>query len=297
MTCFGGLKPSKTVVRKFDPISMIKLSLAMPPKPVGEQHATKKRRGGGAWSAEQESLHINLLELLAAYYALRIYAANMRNAQILFRIDNTTTISCINRMGSVKYPSFNKVSRKIWDFCESRSIYIFASYITSKGNYIADKESRIQYSDTEWSLSDSCFESIIKTYGDPEVDLFASCSNNKCKKYFSWKPDSYALGVDAYTVIWQEFFYAFPPFCLILRTLQKIKRENCTGIVVVPYWESQSWFPLFMELLISFPIIFKPHESMLIFGSRLHPLRKSLSLMAGVLSGKVSNVVDYRTNV
>lgn len=56
----------------------------------------------GWWDFSQSKQHTNLLELLAAYYALRIFASDLRSCNILLRIDNTTAVSCINRMGSIK---------------------------------------------------------------------------------------------------------------------------------------------------------------------------------------------------
>lgn len=66
----------------------------------------------------------------------------MYNCEILLRIDNVTAISCINRMGSIKYKHFNSISREIWDWCERRKITVFASYINTIDNYEADYLSR-----------------------------------------------------------------------------------------------------------------------------------------------------------
>ena len=40
----------------------------------------------------------------------------------------------------------------------------------------------------------------------------------------SWKPDPQACAVDALSVSWKDiYFYAFPPFSMILKVLQKIQ--------------------------------------------------------------------------
>jgi hypothetical protein len=50
---------------------------------------------------------------------------------------------------------------------------------------------------------------------------------------------------------WQNLFiYAFPPFSVIGKVLQKIEHEAIEAIVIVPYWTTQSWFNKFMNLLI-----------------------------------------------
>ena len=122
----------------------------------------------------------------------------------------------------------------------------------------------------------------------PEVDLFASCSNRKCTRYFSWKIDPGSEVIDAFTVSWEEmYFYAFPPFSIILKILRKIKRDLAQGIVVVPSWPAQPWLPPFRHMLRKDSIKLKPNKDLLIScNSQYHRLWRSLSLEAGILSGK-----------
>ena len=193
-------------------------------------------------------------------------------------------------MGGIQYPKLNQASRNIWQWCEKRNIWIFASYIASKENVIADRESRREMLDTEWELSDWAFNSIVKRFGYPKIDLFAARTNKKHDIFCSWKRDPEAFVVDAFTISWSEwFFHAFPPFAVILRTVQKIIQDKACGVLVVPLWHAQPWFPLIMEMLTEEPIVFKPSRQLLICPSRFkhhHPLAESLSLMAGRLSGR-----------
>lgn len=122
-------------------------------------------RTHGWWSEEDKTLHINSLELKAAYNALRCFAADLHSCDILLRIDNTTAIAYINKFGSVQHPHLAAISRQIWRWCEDRDIFIFASYISSIENSIADAESRIADPDTEWALSDEAFGYISSSFG------------------------------------------------------------------------------------------------------------------------------------
>ena len=59
------------------------------------------KRANGYWKNEEMSIHINQLELLAAFFGLKCFAGNHENCQVLLYIDNTTAIFYINRMGGV----------------------------------------------------------------------------------------------------------------------------------------------------------------------------------------------------
>lgn len=242
----------------------------------------------GYWSKKDLKHHINYLELLAIYFALKCFAKDRNNIEILIRSDNTTAVSYVNRMGSVRFPHLNNLSRKIWQFCEKRKLHIFASYIPSKQNVEADFQSRICSVETEWELAQYAYDRITTKLGVPEIDLFATYANKKCKKFISWHKEPGCWSVDAFTTSWSQLdFYAFPPFSLILRCLQKIQQDNAEGIMVVPDWPSQAWYPLFKKLLHSDVVYLKPNEKLLSSPFRItHPLHQNLSLIAGKLSAK-----------
>ncbi|XP_030765624.1 uncharacterized protein LOC115889704 isoform X1 [Sitophilus oryzae] len=243
----------------------------------------------GFWNVDDSKKHINYLELLAVFNALRSFASDYFNCSILLRVDNVTAIACINRMGSVKFRSLNNITRQIWLWCENRNIFIVASYINTKENIHADRESRSTLINTEYELSISAFQEICRCFGTPTIDLFATQLNAKCIRYISWKPDPNSINVDAFTVSWKgEFFYAFPPFSLITKCLQKIIAEGAQGIVVVPCWNTQPWYSVFHKLLITKPLVFAPNQTLLSSPFRKHhPLWQSLSLEVGILSGRL----------
>lgn len=251
----------------------------------------------GFWSENEQNCHINELELLAVYLGLNCFASTLSNCNILVRVDNTTALCVINRMGSVRFQNLNKIARKIWNWCEERNNFIFASYINTTENVFADRASRQVHKETEWKLANYAFQHIIDVFGQPDIDLFASRLNKKCQKFISWLSDPEAYKIDAFTTDWSKYyFYAFPPFAMILRALQKIIKDRAEGILVVPLWTTQPWYPIFKALLIDRPIIFKPKSTLLTFRGVPHPLSKDLSLVAGKLSGKLYCREEYLKN-
>lgn len=160
----------------------------------------------------------------------------------------------------------------------------------------ADSESRRLKAETEYSLSWSSFKEISVKLGKPEVDLFAARINAKCKDYVSWLRDPGSMAIDAFTLDWGKyFFYAFPPFIIIARVLRKIINDSARGIVVVPLWPSQPWYPLYCSMLNSQPIYFEPSSNLLISPDRQpHPLWDKITMVAGVLSGKHFAEKEFR---
>jgi len=72
-------------------------------------------RTHGFWSEEEKPNHIknHYLELLSVFHDLRCFASHFENSNILLRVDNSTTLSYINRMGSIKFPHLSDLARKI----------------------------------------------------------------------------------------------------------------------------------------------------------------------------------------
>ena len=104
--------------------------------------------------------------------------------------------------------------------------------------------------------------------------------------------------VNAFTVSWTALqFYAFPPFSLIPRVLAKIVTVYATGLLIIPQWTTQSWFPEVLKLLIQHLRRIAPRKDLLHIPHQphmVHPLYKKLSLLAVHLSGRYSLVSAYR---
>lgn len=68
----------------------------------------------GHWDVRERERHINYLELLSASSELKCFASDLRNCEILLRIDNTTAIAYVNRMGGIQILSLSKLAKQIW---------------------------------------------------------------------------------------------------------------------------------------------------------------------------------------
>ena len=74
----------------------------------------------GFWNEKEKKLHINYLELLTIKIALTELGNNLHDCQILLRVDNTTAICYINRMGGVKNEKYHLLAKEIWDWAKKK---------------------------------------------------------------------------------------------------------------------------------------------------------------------------------
>lgn len=204
-------------------------------------------------------------------------------------------------MGGTHSLECNHIARTIWMWCITRDIWLSAAHLPGKCNTAADKASRIFHDHTEWKLDSNIFVSITQVLGAPSIDLFASRLNFQTKPYIAWHPDPGAFAIDAFSVDWgKHHFYAFPPFNLIDRVLQKVESDQASGILIVPQWTTQPWFPVLMRLLVQEPLILPRGKKVLQLPynpSAIHPLHHKLTLMACKLSGCLYKVKDFQSKL
>ena len=266
---------------------------------------TTKVQAGSRWSLVECDYHINILELLAIQHALSAVCTDMSHIHIRIMCDNTTAIAAITKQGSTRIPELNTIARQIWDWALYRDLWLSAVHIPGIANVEADEASRIFKDELEWTLNASAFAHICETFGTPTLDLFASRLNYRILPFCAFRPDPLASVIDAFTIPWNmQLGYAFPPFCLLGRILQKIIRDEANIILIVPDWPTKAWYPMFHRLLLAPPLCIPVLDNTLFLSHRMkdpsleipshtqekhgrHPLARTLKLLVGHLSGKV----------
>ena len=200
-------------------------------------------------------------------------------------------------MGGSKSPVLNNFAIELWEWCIHRNIWVHAVHNEGKLNVDADFKSRSFSDKHEWMLNRNVFTEILTEFPELNMDLFASRLTTQLTQYCSWQPDPGSAFLDAFSIGWSEFnIYAFPPFSLIPRCLQKIQQDKGKGILIVPVWPTQTRFPLVLQLLSSQPwICQQPSPKLLQHTShnRLHPLHQKLHLIVWPLSGTLSDNTTF----
>lgn len=252
----------------------------------------------GRWLVEESSKHINVLELKAVYFAIKAFCREKRNIHVQIKCDNTTAICYLNSKGGVKSVELNDLAKAIWLWCIERDIWVSATHVPGIQNEV-DCLSRKFNDNVEWMLDISIFRKITEYWGTPEIDMFASRINRQVQRFASWHPDPEAEIIDSMSTSWSNvFLYAFPPFSMVGRCLQKILQDTAECILIAPAWETQNYYPMLMNMLIDYPVMLPQEDILSIVNTgKIHPLMNKLRLIACRISGDPSKTRTFQLSL
>jgi hypothetical protein len=248
----------------------------------------------GPWESNRE-VRIDELELLAVLFALQCWEQEMTEGDVIqLWCDNQVAVAYIRNMGG-RVDRLDRIAREIWSILEVKNIFMVASYINTKENpadaLTRGVSNKKQLLDCEVQLNPTVFQWLVNQGPfAPQVDWFASRVNAQLNRFYVWKPDRAAEGVDAFDFFWGDVNgYIFPPFVLIPRILRKVIEDKAAVILVHPDWPGALWAPdlkrwrtHFVNLPSSADLLRYPSNP----GLR-HPM-KDLRLVASWLGGTCS---------
>ncbi len=94
---------------------------------------------GGKWSFFKAQHHINALELLAAFFAVKSFQPTISNTNVPLMLDNSAAVCIINRKGTTHSNKCNEIAVQIWEFCQANNILLTAYHIPGSENIYADR--------------------------------------------------------------------------------------------------------------------------------------------------------------
>lgn len=287
------LEEQKRVIDREDP----DITITTDASRLGYGAVCKNEKMQGRWNLDEKEMHINSLELLAIFNALKAFCKTLSNVHVKVFSDNSSAIAYVNNMGGIKSQEMNELALKLWFWCIDRNIWVSLDHVPGKYN-IADVESRKFDDHTEWMLDKEVFSKLVEIWGSPDHDLFATNLNKQLISFSSWKPDPEAQFVNAFSVVWSKdiFYYLFPPFSLISRCLQKIRKDQTEALMIVPLWSTQLWYPMILDMLIDIPRLIPQRKRLLTIPGteKIHPLYNQIRLLACRLSGKIWKIREFQ---
>ena len=210
----------------------------------------KDHTAQGMWSGEELKFHINDLEMKAVVLAFQSFAQDLPKGHILVLSDNTSVVSYLNRQGGTHVPELSRMAESLHRQAYALDIFLSAKHVSGEVNVLADLLSRSHtVVQTEWTITHRELSPIWERFGKPMVDLFATRFNHRLPLFVSPVQDERAYAVDALSLSWKGLnAYAFPPFPLLRRVLEKAREENPRLILIAPDWPAQTWYPDLLSL-------------------------------------------------
>ena len=235
----------------------------------------------GVWSAQEKLLHINLLEMKALFLGLQAFQEDVAGHHVTAMCDNSTVVAYVNKQGGTVPRSLCLLTSCLLRWMESFDVHLDARYLPGKSNVLADVLSRRgQVVGTEWSLHPQVARALLRAWGNPSIDLFATCLNAKLPLYCSLVPDPQAVFEDAFRHPWHDLdLYSFPPFALVGRVIARVQQSSRVAMTLVaPLWPEKEWFADLLLLLTQPPralpcwdkLLRQPHCSL--FHQGIHTL-------------------------
>ena len=219
----------------------------------------------GVWS-DQETLHINLLEMKALFFGLQAFREDVIGHHVTAMCDNSTVVAYVNKQGGTVSRALCLLTSRLLRWTESFDIHLDARYLPGQANVLADVLSRRgQVVGIEWSLHPQVVRSLLRVWGNPSIDLFATCLNAKLPLYCSLVPDPQAVFEDAFRHPWDELdLYAFPPFPLVGRVIARVRESSRVAMTLVaPLWLEKESFADLLLLLTQPPLALPWWDSLL----------------------------------
>ena len=185
----------------------------------------------GVWSDQEKLLHINLLEMKALFLGLQSFREDVIGRHVTAMCDNSTVVAYVNKQGGTVSRALCLLASRLLRWTESLDIHLDARYLPGQANVLADLLSRHgQVVGTEWSLHPQVGMSLLRFWGNPSIDFFATSLNVKLTLYCSLVPDPQAVFEDAFRHPWDDLdLYAFPLIGRVVARVRESSRLAMTG--------------------------------------------------------------------
>ena len=251
---------------------------------------------GGPWSPEEKQWHINCLEALAAFHAVKCFVRDRKSITVLLRTDNTTAVAYVNKLGGTVSPKLNTIVRELWLWCMNWDITLVVEHLPGVLNTIADEESRVMRDQSDWMLNPMVFHKIQQEWAHWKWTCLhpgwqrswrGSSAGDQIQKQKLWMLST-RTGA-AYEGKVMPTLLGF----LVGRVLNRVQKQQITLVLVAPVWKSQPWYPILLDMLVDFPVLL-PHKKDLIIPTHPESVPATFpQLAAWLISGNASRTKKF----
>jgi len=147
------------------------------------------------------------------------------------------------RQGSTNWRITEEVIR-ILDKLDKEHISLHVLHLPRETDLVREADEASRTERDEWAIDHKSRETILKRFGQVDVDAFASSKNAVCARFFAREYDPQAEAVDAFSQDWsQGTFWVCPPVALITQAIKKAAFDQARIILICPDWKSKPYWP------------------------------------------------------
>ncbi|KAI2655569.1 enzymatic polyprotein [Labeo rohita] len=128
----------------------------------------------GLWSSHHLTWHINCLEMLAVFRALKHFLPDLICHHVLVRTDNTAVVYYIYHQGGLRSCPLYKLAHQILVWSQDRLLSLRAVHVPGYLNMGADIPSRQGLRPGEWMLHPEVVKQIWRFFGQAQLYLFVA---------------------------------------------------------------------------------------------------------------------------
>ena len=194
------------------------------------------------FSEEESAQFSTYRELLGVLRCLQDMVHLCEGKFVVFQVDAQNLLGVVNH-GSPRL-RLNDLARELFWFVLERRIVMTVEWVPRELNTLADDLSKLIIPD-DWMLQRTLFQQLEQRWGRHLVDLFASNANNQCERFYSLHWCRGTAGVNAFAFHWGTGpVWVNGPYRLLGRVWRKLRHDGATATVLVPLWQSATWWGL-----------------------------------------------------
>jgi hypothetical protein len=201
----------------------------------------------GAWSPQETSLHINILEMRAKRLALLAFSAPLLRRHVHFRGDNLV-VTHVASSGTSRSPELMAETRRLFAALDSLHVTTTESWLPTADNARADQLSRLHGEGP--LLRRPVALSLLARFGPHSVDRFASPADALLPRFNAAYASPLSSGVDAFAQVdWGVGrSWCHPPWRLLPRLALHLRQTGAAATVVAPDWPGRAWYQALRSL-------------------------------------------------
>ena len=92
----------------------------------------------GFWNKEESEIHITILELTAAEFALQTCCKDKQDLHVHLHLDSTSVLSYIAKMGRTKSLGLFLAAKHLWELCLENNKILTVDYLPGVLNKVSD---------------------------------------------------------------------------------------------------------------------------------------------------------------